>query len=63
MMKSQLEVAKLVPTWSAYNSLFKVPQNSAFLNSSPTDWSNLYVALKIVQIINIICTPKEKTIL
>ena len=69
MMKSQLEVAKLVPTWAAYNSLLtdnlQVTTNFSSLpviNSSPTDWSNLYTAIKIVKNINIICTPQEKTI-
>ena len=67
--ESQLEIAKLVPTWAANNSSLtdNLQVTTKFsslpvINSSPTDWSNLYTVLKIVQNINIICTPLEKTI-
>ena len=32
------------------------------LNGSPTDWSNLYTALKIVQGIDVLTSPDKKTI-
>ena len=66
MMKSQLDLAKFVPTWAAYNSLLTdifqaTTEFNTFINGSPTDWSNFYTALKIVQNINITCTPQKKT--
>ena len=32
------------------------------LSGSPTDWSNLYTALKLVQGINVATTPDHKTV-
>ena len=68
-MESQLNLAKFVPTWTANNSLLTDNlQATTKLSSLPvtngslTDWSNLSTALKIVQNINIFCTPQKKTI-
>ena len=68
-MKSQLDVAKLVPARAAYNPLLtdnlQVTTKFSFLpviNSSLTDWLNCYTELNIVLNINIISTPLEKTI-
>ena len=48
MMKSQLEVGQLVPSWTAYNLILtdNLQVTIKFgslpvINSSPTDWSNL----------------------
>ena len=69
MMKSQLDIEKLVHTRVAYNPLLKVNlqvstkfSSLQVINGSPTDWLNLNTAIKIVQNINIICALQEKTI-
>ena len=69
MMKSQLDLIKLAPTWEVYNSLFPdnlgaTPKVSSLLviSGSTADWSNLCTAHKIVQNTNITCTPQKKTI-
>ena len=69
MMKSQQALEKFVPTWAAYNSLLteNLQTISKFsslpvMNGSPTDCPNHYTALKIVQNINITCTPQKYTI-
>ena len=47
------------PTWSSYNSLMlgkpehTICQSLPLLPGTPTDWSNLYAALKLVQGINV----------
>ena len=53
------ESAKDVPTWAAFNSVRNTDNISLtnyctipLLHGSPTDWSNLYTALKISQNIN-----------
>ena len=65
-MKSQQGLEKFVPTWAAYNSLLteNLQAISKFsslpvMNGSPTDCPNHYTALKIVQNINITCTPQK----
>ena len=71
MMKSQLDIAKLVPTRASYykpliTDIFQSTTKSSSLpviNGSPTDWLNLYTAIKIVQNIKIISTLQEKTII
>ena len=66
LMKSQLDLSVNVPTWAAYNSLLNSKEYTTtysslpVINGSPTDWSNLYTALKIVQGINLVCTPHKK---
>ena len=58
-----------VPTWAGYNSLLNESMAITSCNllpllpSSPTDWSNLYSALKIVQGINISITGNRRTII
>ena len=45
-------LGKIVPTWAAYNSLIgkEKPLTSVamlpVINGSPTDWENLYAAIK-----------------
>ena len=57
-----------VPTWAAYNSLITGPMNQTtcqglpLLPASPTDWSNLYTALKLVQGINVSVADHPRTI-
>ena len=57
-----------LPTWAAYNSLITdaLPvttcQGLPLYPGAPTDWSNLYAALKIVQGINVLVTRCQKTI-
>ena len=57
-----------LPTWAAFNSLITDPvevslcQGLPLYPGSPTDWSNLYTALKLVQDINITATGNQKTI-
>ena len=57
-----------IPTWAGYNSLISSAnakttcQCLPLLPSSPTDWSNLYSALKIVQDINVSVTGNHRTI-
>ena len=60
---------KNVPTWAAYNSMLTLPQEQTqcqclpLIPSSPTDWSNLYTALKLAQGINTVVSPdSSKTI-
>ena len=56
------------PTWAAYNSLITdamditICQGLPLLPGTPTDWSNLYTALKIVQGISVAVTGNSKTI-
>ena len=58
----------IIPTWSAYNSLITHPLPKTIycglplLRGSPTDWSNLYTSLKIVQNINEVVSPETITI-
>ena len=62
------DIAGPIPTWAAYNSLItSTPtittcQGLPLYPSSPTDWSTLYTALKIVQEINVEVTGENKTI-
>ena len=55
-----------LPTWSAYNSLITEEpiittcQGLPLIPTSPTDWSTLYSALKIVQGINVKVTGDKK---
>ena len=57
-----------MPTWAGYNSLLSIPMTRTttqclpLLPSTPTDWSNLYCALKIVQGINVSVTGNYRTI-
>lgn len=57
-----------LPTWSAFNSLLTdmptstVTQGLPLHPGSPTDWSNLFTALKLVQGINVAVTGNSKTI-
>ena len=59
---------KSIPTWAALNSLCSEalsPSNfctAPIIHGSPTDWSNLYTALKIVQGISVSNTADHKTI-
>ena len=68
MMKAVETLQLQTPTWSAYNSLLGTElketgiQTLPLLTGSPTDWSNLYTALKIVQGINTFNCPGKKTI-
>ena len=56
------------PTWAAYNSLITdamditICQGLPLLPGTPTDWSNLYTPLKIVQGISVAVTGNSKTI-
>lgn len=56
------------PLWAATNSLCEesLPLNTyhtiPVIQGSPTEWGNLYTALKIVQGINVSHTPNHKTI-
>ena len=56
------------PTWSAYNCLVtnalstRVCQSMPLYPGSPSDWSNLYTALKMVQGINVSTIENHKTI-
>ena len=56
------------PTWSGWNSLIvdkpeqTTCQNLPFFPGLPTDWSNLYTALKLVQGINVSVSDHAKTI-
>ena len=57
-LSSTMDSEKLVPTWSAHKSTNTeaTPLSKYFttlvIHGSPTDWSNLYTTLKIVQGIN-----------
>ena len=59
---------KSIPTWAALNSLCSEAIfltnccTTPIIHGSPTDWSNLYTALKIVQGINVSNTSDQKTI-
>ena len=63
-----MDSEKPVPTWSAHNSTnTKATQLSKYfstpvIHGSPTDWSNLYTALKVVQGINVATNADHKTI-
>ena len=56
------------PTWSSYNSLMlgkpeqTICQRLPLLPGTPTDWSNLYTTLKLVQGINVSVSGHAKTI-
>lgn len=58
----------ILPTWAATNSLLLEPvqkticQNLPLYPGPPTDWSNLYTSLNIVQGINAAVFPGQKTI-
>ena len=59
-----------IPTWAAFNSLddSRIITKTNYctlplLHGTPTDWSNLYTSLKIVQGINVATTPDNKTII
>ena len=58
-----------LPTWATYNSLINESvavtscQGLPLYKSSPTDWSTLYSALKMIQGINIEVTGEQKTII
>ena len=58
-----------VPTWNANNSLISTEtpvtaySGLPLLYGSPTDWSNLYTALRISQNINTQVSPGRKTII
>ena len=59
----------ILPTWAATNSLMidETPEITKcrllpLFPGSPTDWSNLYTALKIVQGITTTVSPNQKTI-
>ena len=62
------EIDETLPTWSAYNSLvteeqmITTCQGLPLYPSSPTDWSTLYSALKMVQDINVEVTGERRTI-
>ena len=68
-MQSLQEKDGQVPTWNAYNSLINTEtQVTAYsglplLYGSPTDWSNLYIALRISQNISTEVSPGRKTII
>ena len=57
-----------LPTWSAFNSLLSdthtvtASQGLPLYPGSPTDWGNLYTALKILQGINASASENNKTI-
>ena len=57
-----------VPTWSSYNLLMfgkpeqTICQSLHLLPGTPTDWSNLYTTLKLVQGINVSVPGHAKTI-
>ena len=63
-----IDTTTSVPTWSAHNSLHTevIPLANycitPVIHGSPTDWSNLYTALKIVQGINVATTSDHKTV-
>ena len=58
-----------LPTWAAFNSLvtdsvdISICQGIPLYPGSPTDWTNLYSALKMAQGINVAVTGNEKTII
>ena len=68
LLKSVHDLSLNVPTWTGYNSLISNEKPTTtfnsipVLNGSPTDWSNLYTALKIVQGIDVLTSPDKKTI-
>ena len=68
LLKPKLDMSLKVPTWAAYNSLTTKKQlkivycSLPVLNGSPTNWSNLYSAFKIVQGINVSKCEGRKTI-
>lgn len=60
---------KKVPTWAAYNSMLTLPEQRTqcqclpLIPFTPTDWSNLYAALKLSQGVNAVIAPDStKTI-
>ena len=58
-----------IPTWSVFNSLLTKStftttcQRLPLYPGHPTDWGNLYTALKIVQRINVSVGGNQKTII
>ena len=68
-MRSLQENDCQVPTWNAYNSLISTEtpvttySGLPILYGSPTDWSNLYTALRISQNISTQISPGRKTII
>ena len=65
-MRSLQENDGQVPTWNAYNSLISTEtpltaySGLPLLYGSPTDWSNLYTALRISQNISTQVSPGRK---
>ena len=58
-----------VPTWAAYNSML-VKANSLTLvstlpiiNGSPTEWDNLYTAIRVAENLRKELVPEQKTII
>ena len=57
-----------LPTWASYNSLatnspeITKCQGLQLYPGTPTDWSNLYTSLKMVQGINVAVSPEQKTV-
>lgn len=67
-MAKTFDTDNQIPTWSAHNSISTSSETisskfvTPILYGSPTDWSNLYTALKLVQGINVTTTTNHKTI-
>ena len=63
------DLAKNIPTWSAYNSILadKKPTNTHFIlpiiQDTPTDWSNLYSAIAASARLNVNIGQSSKTII
>ena len=63
------DLAKNVPTWSAYNSILadKKPTNThcilPIIQGTPTDWSNLYSAIAASAKLNVNIGQSSKTII
>ena len=62
------DLAKNIPTWSAYNSILadKKPTNThcivPIIQGTPTDWSNLYSAIAASAKLNVNIGQSSKTI-
>ena len=63
------DLAKNIPTWSAYNSILadKKPTNThcilPIIQGTPTDWSNLYSAIAASAKLNVNIGQSSKTII
>ena len=63
------DLAKNIPTWSAYNSILadKKPTNTPYIlpiiQGTPTDWSNLYLAIATSAKLNVNIGQSSKTII